>query len=67
MLSEEDLLETINVLNTHASIRVSMYQRCSKRFYCLFNKFIQAFENSGNAGFEEKYLKKQNSLLYNAY
>jgi len=67
VLSEEDLPETINVLNIHASIKASMRQRGSEKFYRLFSEFITALKNSGDNGIEEECLKEQNSPLYNAY
>ena len=47
--------ETINALNTHASVIASKYQVGSSRFYLLFGEFIRLFRASG---YRENYLEE---------
>ena len=56
--------ETINALNTHASVIASKYQGGSSRFYLLFGEFIRLFRASG---YRENYLEGNPTPVARAY
>jgi len=56
--------ETINVLNTHASIRASDKRYGTEKFYESFAKFIDCFKKSG---YKETYLDGEKTSVTLAY
>lgn len=53
-------METINVLNTHATVIASDYQTGSDRFYTLFAEFVRLFKESDyDEGFLDRHATRR--------
>ncbi|CUS11349.1 unnamed protein product [Tuber aestivum] len=60
------LLQTLNLLNLHATARTSNPQPCHDHFFSLFPVFITQFATKGR-GFMEGYIEDQFSVVNHAY
>ena len=57
-------METIHILNNHATVTASNYKQCSPDFSKQFERFVELFEESG---FDENYLQGEPTAVTKAY
>lgn len=57
-------METIHVLNNHATVIASNHQQGSPNFHKQFGRFVELFEKSG---FDEDYLEGEPTAVTEAY